>query len=105
MLKEEKELESSARAGRRSARESSMKKKATKAPAPRADEDTMRDEYDFSKAARGTTAARYAEGTNVVLIDPDLAEIFPNARAVNEALRTLAGLAKAGGSVIEKRNP
>jgi hypothetical protein len=56
------------------------------------DEDTMRPEYDFSKAVRGVTAARYAEGTNVVLLDPDVAEIFPDARAVNEALRTIARL-------------
>jgi len=56
------------------------------------DEDTMRPEYDFSKAVRGVTAARYAEGTNVVLLDPDVAEIFPDTRAVNEALRTIARL-------------
>ena len=54
----------------------------------------MRPEYDFSKAIRGVTAARYAEGTNVVLLDPDVSEIFPNARAVNEALRTFARLTK-----------
>jgi hypothetical protein len=54
------------------------------------DEDTMRPEYDFSKAVRGVTAARYAEGTNVVLLDPDVAAIFPDTRAVNEALRTIA---------------
>lgn len=59
-----------------------------------ADEDTMRPEYDFSKAVRGVTAKRYAEGTNVVLLDPDVAEIFPNARAVNEALRTIARLTR-----------
>jgi hypothetical protein len=52
--------------------------------------DTMRPEYDFSKAVRGVTAARYAEGTNVVLLDPDVAEIFPDSRAVNEALRTMS---------------
>jgi hypothetical protein len=54
----------------------------------------MRAEYDFSKAARGITAARYAEGPNVVVLDSDVAEIFPNARAVNEALRTFARLTK-----------
>ena len=57
-------------------------------------EDTMRAEYDFSKAVRGVTAARYGEGSNVVLLDPDVAEIFPNARAVNEALRTFARLTR-----------
>jgi hypothetical protein len=52
----------------------------------------MRPEYDFSKAVRGVTVARYGEGTNVVLLDPDVAKIFPNARAVNEALRTISRL-------------
>ena len=61
----------------------------------RQDEDTMRPEYDFSKAVRGVTAARYAQGTNVVLLDPDVAGIFPDTRAVNEALRTLARLTRA----------
>jgi hypothetical protein len=52
----------------------------------------MQPEYDFSKAVRGVTAARYAEGTKFVLLDPDVAEIFPNARAVNEALHTISRL-------------
>jgi hypothetical protein len=72
--------------------ESNMKKSKRKARPLGSDEDTMRSEYDFSKAVRGVTAARYAEGTNVVLLDPDVAAIFPNARAVNEALRTLVRL-------------
>ena len=59
------------------------------------DEGSLRPEYEFSKAVRGVTAARYAEGTNVILLDPDVAEIFPNARAVNEALRTIAHLTRA----------
>ena len=59
------------------------------------DEDTMRPEYDFSKAVRGVTAARYAQGTNVVLLDPDVAAVFPDTRTVNEALRTLARLTTA----------
>jgi hypothetical protein len=71
-----------------------MKKGKTK-PGSRRFVDTMRAEYDFSKAVRGITAARYGEGTNVVLLDPDVAEIFPNARAVNEALRTFARLTKS----------
>ena len=61
----------------------------------RQDEDTMRPEYDFSKAVRGVTAARYAQGTNVVLLDPDVAEVFPDTRAVNEALRTFTRLTRA----------
>ncbi len=77
-----------------------MKKTKRKRRAQAADKDTMRPEYDFSKAVRGVTAARYAEGTNVVLLDPDVAEIFPDTRAVNEALRTIARL---GRSLSRKR--
>lgn len=69
--------------------------KTNSAKTPQADADTMRPEYDFSKAVRGATAARYAQGTNVVLLDPDVAELFPDARAVNEALRTLTRLVRA----------
>jgi len=70
--------------------EKNMKNTKKKARPLGSDVDTMRAEYDFSKAVRGVTAARYAEGTNVVLLDPDVAKIFPDARAVNEALRTMA---------------
>jgi len=55
-----------------------------------ADRDTMRPEYDFSKGKRGITAARYAEGTNVVMIDPDVLDVFPDGASINEALRALA---------------
>ena len=56
--------------------------------------DTMRPEYDFSKGTRGTTADRYAKGTNVVVIDPDLLDLFPDGQSVNEALRALASVAR-----------
>ena len=56
-------------------------------------EDTMLPEYDFSRAQRGVTAKRYAEGTNVVLLDADVAAAFPDAASVNEALRTLMRVA------------
>ncbi|MDP2324828.1 MAG: hypothetical protein Q8N51_12460 [Gammaproteobacteria bacterium] len=49
----------------------------------------MRDHYDFSKGVRGKYAKRYKEGTNVVLLDPDVAREFPDSAAVNEALRQL----------------
>ncbi|OFW07134.1 MAG: hypothetical protein A3I61_08490 [Acidobacteria bacterium RIFCSPLOWO2_02_FULL_68_18] len=68
--------------------------KTTKAKKLTADADTMRPEYDFSNAVRGVTAARYAQGTNVVLLDPDVAQLFPDSRAVNEALRTLTRLGR-----------
>lgn len=55
----------------------------------------MRSHSDFSKGVRGKYAARYGEGTNVVLLDPDVAEIFKTSEAVNEALRELARLKRA----------
>ena len=78
-----------------------MKKNKGRARPLGSDEDTMRPEYDFSKAVRGVTAVRYAEGSNVVLLDPDVVEIFPNARAVNEALRTIARLTRR----VSRRRP
>jgi len=58
------------------------------------DRDTMRPEYDFSSGVRGVTATRYREGTNVVLLDPDVKALFPDSAAVNEALRTFARLVR-----------
>jgi hypothetical protein len=54
------------------------------------DRDTMRKEYDFSGAARCVTATRYGQGANVVVIDPEVLDVFPDALAVNEALCALA---------------
>ena len=54
----------------------------------------MLKEYDFSKGVRGKYAKRYAEGTNVVLIDPDVAEFFPDHDTVNDALRSLVRIIK-----------
>ena len=54
-------------------------------------------EYDFSKGVRGKYAKRYAEGTNVVLLAPDVAAVFPNSESVNEALRTLVRIAGKNG--------
>ena len=54
------------------------------------DKDTLREEYpeDLIKSGdRGKYAKRYREGTNVVLIDPDLHKLFPDSEAVNRALR------------------
>lgn len=47
----------------------------------------MRDHYDFSGGVRGKYAKRFAQGTNIVRLEPDIAEAFPTARAVNAALR------------------
>ena len=52
------------------------------------------EEYDFSKGVQGKYAKRYAEGTNVVVIEPDVAKIFPDHDSVNQALRSLAEIIK-----------
>ena len=65
-------------------KENSMKKDS--------EEDDLRPEYDFQKLerrVRGKYVDRYREGTNLVLLDPDVAEAFPDAKAVNDALRLL----------------
>jgi hypothetical protein len=54
----------------------------------------MLDEYDFSKGVRGKYAQRYAEGTNLVLLSPDVAEVFPDSESVNEALRLFIKVAR-----------
>ncbi len=54
----------------------------------------MRAEYDFTGGVRGKFYKEYMKGTNVVLLDPDVAEVFPDSLAVNEALRVLAQVAK-----------
>jgi hypothetical protein len=48
----------------------------------------LRDEYDFSRGVRGKYAKRFAEGSNVVVLDPDVAKRFSDSESVNEALRT-----------------
>lgn len=52
----------------------------------------MKEEYDFSKGVRGKYAKAYHQGSNVVVLDPDVAERFPNSESVNQALRSLASL-------------
>lgn len=50
------------------------------------------EEYDFSDGVKGKYAERYSEGTNVVVLDPDVAEYFPDNDSVNAALRGLAAI-------------
>ena len=50
--------------------------------------DEMRSEYDFSNAVRGKYAGRFARGSNVVVLAPDVAEVFKTTKAVNDALRS-----------------
>jgi hypothetical protein len=64
-------------------------------------EDELRPEYDFSNMAggvRGKYVERYRAGTNVVLLDPDIAEAFPTSASVNEALRLLLQVAQRNPS-------
>ena len=49
----------------------------------------MLDEYDFSKGVIGKYAKQYAEGTNIVLLEPDVAKVFPDSATVNQALRQI----------------
>ncbi len=49
----------------------------------------MRAEYDFLGGTRGKYAERYRAGTNVALLDPEVAEAFPDSKAVNDALRAI----------------
>ena len=58
-------------------------------------DDDMLPEYDFTGAVRGKYHERYRQGTNVVLLDPDVAAVFRDSAAVNDALRLLVSLAKA----------
>ncbi len=59
----------------------------------RKDQD-MLEEYDFSKGVQGKYAKRYAEGTNVVVIEPDVVKFFPDHNSVNQALRSLTEIIK-----------
>ena len=58
------------------------------------DDPDMLEEYDFSKSVRGKYTARYSDGTNVVVIDPDVTKYFPDHDSVNEALRSLLPVVK-----------
>ena len=64
-------------------------------------EDTMRSEYDFSSGIRGKHFQSYRQGSNVVFLEPDIAEVFKDSKAVNHALRMLMELAENE----LKRNP
>ena len=61
----------------------------------KAEKDDLLPEYDFSGAVRGKYYERYREGTNVVLLEPDVAAVFRDSAAVNDTLRMLVSLAKA----------
>ena len=53
----------------------------------------VRAEYDFSGGVRGKYVDQYRKGTNVVLLDPEVAQAFPDSKSVNDALRALVAIA------------
>ena len=61
----------------------------------------MLPDYDFSAGVRGKYARRYQLGTNVVMLEPDVARIFPNAEAVNDSLRALAQIIRRQKAVAK----
>jgi hypothetical protein len=69
--------------------------------------DELRPEYDFRKllkrGVRGKYAERYRAGTNLVLLEPDVAKVFPSGKAVNEALRLVIQLTRIPDG--KKSNP
>jgi hypothetical protein len=73
-----------------------MKKRSEK------DNSEMQAEYDFSAGVRGKYARRYAQGANVVVLEPDVARAFPNAEAVNSSLRALAQIIRKQKSAVAK---
>ena len=62
----------------------------------------MQPEYEFAEGVRGKYARRYAQGTNVVVLEPDVARAFPNAEAVNSSLRALAQIIRKQKSSVAK---
>lgn len=63
----------------------------------------MRPEYDFSEGVRGVHHAPYRAGTNVVFLEPDLVEAFPDSASVNQALRLLVRLSRT--TAVTGRRP
>jgi hypothetical protein len=59
-------------------------------------------EYDFAKGVRGKYARRYAQGSNVVVLEPDVAKVFPNAEIVNASLRSLAKIIRRRKSLAAR---
>ena len=93
--------ESSARGRRPEGNANNMKKES----AAKSDDD-LRPEYDLSKLKGGVRGKYYREavaGTNLMLIEPDLAEIFPDSEAVNRALRLLVDTAESAARLARVR--
>jgi len=69
-----------------------MKRPSKRKPADSVPPDEVLPEYDFSRGSRNKYATRYAAGSAVVVLDPDVAAAFPSSGEANEALRALAGI-------------
>jgi hypothetical protein len=69
-----------------------MKRRTEKAEPTRVEKEEILPEYDFANARPNKYAASYAAGSTVVVLEPDVAAMFPNAGEVNEALRALVGI-------------
>jgi len=65
--------------------------------------DDMKQEYDFSKGVRGKYFKRYQTGSNVVILDPEIAEVFRDSESVNDALRSLIRAAKHNKTLLRTR--
>jgi len=63
----------------------------------------MRQEYDFSKGVRGKYLKRYQAGSNVVILDPEIAAVFKDSESVNEALRSLIRAAGHNKTLLRTR--
>ena len=74
-----------------------MKKRANKSANPE-----MRAEYDFSRGVRGKYSRRFAQGTNLVRLESDVARVFPSSEAVNRTLRALAGIIRQREDALAK---
>jgi hypothetical protein len=91
---------SSALAGRRAQKAMAIRKKASQRT------DDLRSEYDFAELGKGVRGKYYraaVAGSNLVLLDPDVAKAFPTPEAVNNALRLLAGVATEASRPSRKR--
>lgn len=81
-----------------------MKTKPTRrSKSPKPSSDALRAKYDFSEGVRGKHAKQYAAGTNVVVIEPDIAAEFPTAKEVNETLRAVAQLLQRRRKSIKRK--
>jgi hypothetical protein len=85
--------EAAARGERPTVSEGAMKRASSKGKASKpADADEILPQYDFSRGSRNRYASRYAAGSAVVVLEPDVAAAFPGSEEANQALRALAGI-------------